>query len=97
MAGHGYVEDLRREVKVPKGGILSRTVYEDERVTLVVFAFDSGQELSEHTSSRAALIEILEGEAEVVLDGETRAARPGAWIAMLPGMPHAIRAITRWS
>jgi quercetin dioxygenase-like cupin family protein len=92
MAEHGFVADLRAEVQVPQGGILSRTVYEDERVTLVLFAFDTGQELSEHTSSRAALIEILDGEAHVVLDGAASDVRAGAWIAMPPGMRHAIRA-----
>lgn len=94
MSSHGYVEDLRAEVAVPRGGILSRTVYEDERVTLVMFAFDAGQELSEHTSSKAAVIEILDGEAEIVLDGEARTGRPGTWVAMPPGMRHAIRATT---
>jgi quercetin dioxygenase-like cupin family protein len=94
MATFGYVADLRAEVTVPAGGILSRTVHEDERCTLVVFAFDAGQELSEHTSARAALIEVLDGEADVVLDGEARSAGPGTWIAMPPGMRHAIRART---
>jgi quercetin dioxygenase-like cupin family protein len=92
MAGYGYVQDLRNEVQVPKGGILSRTLYEDERLALTIFAFDSGQELTEHTSARAAVIEVLEGEAEIVLDGEPQAAHAGTWIAMPPGMRHAIRA-----
>jgi quercetin dioxygenase-like cupin family protein len=92
MAGHGYVADLRAEVEVPKGGILSRTVHEDERLSLTIFAFDAGQELTEHTSSRAAIIEILDGQAEIDLDGETYAARAGTWISMPPGMRHAIRA-----
>lgn len=94
MAEHGHIADLRAEVQVPEGGILSRTVYEDERVTLVMFAFDAGQELSEHTSARAALIEILDGEAHVVLDGAESDVRAGAWIAMPPEMRHAIRATT---
>jgi quercetin dioxygenase-like cupin family protein len=94
MATFGYVADLRAEVTVPAGGILSRTVHEDERCTLVVFAFDAGQELSEHTSARAALIEVLDGEADVELDGEVRSAGPGTWIAMPPGLRHAIRART---
>jgi quercetin dioxygenase-like cupin family protein len=94
MSSHGYVADLRAEVAVPQGGILSRTVYEDDRVTLVMFAFDAGQELSEHTSARAALIEILDGEAAIVLDGAARSGGPGTWIAMPPGMRHAIRATT---
>ena len=94
MIGYGFVADLRAEVAVPQGGILSRTIHEDERCTLVVFAFDAGQELTEHTSAHAALIEILEGEAQVTLDGEAREVGPGAWISMPAGMRHAIRATT---
>lgn len=92
MASHGYIADLRAEVEVPRGGILSRTLHEDDRLTLTIFAFDTGQELTEHTSTRAAIIEVLEGEAAVTLDGETHAAGAGAWIAMPPGMRHALRA-----
>lgn len=94
MADYSFIADLRAEVAVPVGGILSRTIHEDERVSLVVFAFDAGQELSEHTSARAAIIEILDGTAAVVLDGEAREVGPGAWIAMPAGMRHAIRATT---
>jgi quercetin dioxygenase-like cupin family protein len=92
MTAYGYVADLRSEVEVPRGGILSRTLHEDDRLALTIFAFDAGQELTEHTSARAAIIEILAGEAEVTLDGEPQVARPGTWIAMPPGMRHAIRA-----
>jgi len=94
MSSYGLITDLRAEVTVPAGGILSRTVHEDERLSLVVFGFDAGQELSEHTSAKAAIIEVLEGTASVVLDGEAREVGPGAWIAMPPGMRHAIRATT---
>lgn len=94
MAAYSFVADLRAEVTIPAGGILSRTIHEDERLTLVVFGFDAGQELSEHTSAKAAVIEILEGTAAVVLDGEAREVGPGAWISMPPGMRHAIRATT---
>jgi quercetin dioxygenase-like cupin family protein len=92
MGSYGYVGDLRHEVEVPSGGILSRTLHRDEHVTLTIFAFDTGQELTEHTSSQAAIVQVLEGEAEIVLDGEVHVARAGTWIAMPPGMRHAIRA-----
>jgi quercetin dioxygenase-like cupin family protein len=89
---HAYIATLQGEVEIPANGILSRTVHEDDRLTLVLFGFDTGQELSEHTSSRAALIDVLEGTADITLDGATHEAGPGAWIAMPPGMRHAIRA-----
>ena len=91
---YALVADLRAEVEVPRGGILSRTLHHDEAATLTIFAFDTGQELTEHTSSRAAVIEILEGEAELVLDGERHDGRAGTWLAMAPGTRHAIRATT---
>ncbi len=94
MTAYGYIENLRAEVNVPSGGILSRTLYEDERLSLVIFAFDTGEELTEHTSAFAAQIEILDGTADVVLDDEARSVGAGAWIAMPPGMRHAIRATT---
>jgi quercetin dioxygenase-like cupin family protein len=94
VATYGLIPDLRAEVDVPKDGILSRTVHTGGGLTLTLFGFDAGQELTEHTSSRAAIIEILEGEAEVVLDGDVHRLAAGAWVAMPPGMRHAIRATT---
>ncbi len=94
MAGHGYVADLRAEVSIPADGILSRTVHSDERTTLTIFGFEAGQELTEHTSARAAIIEFLVGSGDIDLDGETHPVGPGTWVAMPPGMRHAIRAAT---
>lgn len=94
MATYGLVLDMRAEVDVPRDGILSRTIHTEGSLTLTLFGFDAGQELTEHTSSRAAIIEILDGEAEVVLDGDTHLLSTGAWVMMPAGMRHAIRATT---
>lgn len=94
MAAYGLVRDMRAEVDVPRDGILSRTIHTEGALTLTLFGFDAGQELTEHTSSRAAIIEILDGEAEVVLDGEAHLLSGGAWVMMPAGMRHAIRATT---
>lgn len=94
MATYSLVGDLRAEVEVPKDGILSRTVHAGEGLTLTIFGFDAGQELTEHTAARAAIIEILEGDAEVVLDGDALRLTAGAWVAMPAGMRHAIRAVS---
>jgi quercetin dioxygenase-like cupin family protein len=94
MAAYGLIPDMRAEVEIPPDGILSRTVHTTGSMTLTLFGFDVGQELTEHTSSRAAIIEILDGDAEVVLDGQAHVVGAGAWIAMPAGMRHAIRATT---
>jgi quercetin dioxygenase-like cupin family protein len=91
--GYGYIEDMRAEVEVPQGGILSRVVADEGGVSLTLFAFDAGQSLSRHTAVRPAIVEVLEGEAEIDLGEDTHAARPGTWVLMPAGLPHAIRAI----
>ena len=65
---------------------------DDARVILFIFA--PGQELSEHTASRPALIHILEGAGTVGLDSETFDASPGLLVHMAAGLPHSIVATT---
>lgn len=94
MADYAMLPDARREVEVPRDGILSRTVFSSERVKAVLFGFDAGQELSEHSASMPAIIEILDGEAEVLLGEDRHQVSPGAWIHMPAGLRHAVRATT---
>lgn len=94
MADCTFVRDLRAEVTIPKDGILSRTIHSDDRSTVTAFGFDAGQELTEHTSARPALIEIVDGQAEIVLAGDRHEAGPGTWIAMPAGTAHSVRATT---
>lgn len=94
MGAYALIRDMRAEVEVPKDGILSRTVHTEGTLSLTLFGFDAGQELTEHTSTRAAIIEVLDGEAEITLGGDVHHLGAGAWVAMPPGMTHAIRATT---
>ena len=86
------IPDLAAEVRPPTDGILSRTIFQDDRVKAVLFGFDAGQELSEHTASVPALIQVISGEGTVSLGPESVEARPGTWIHMPAGLPHAIAA-----
>jgi len=81
-------------VSIPEKGILSHTVQDDQRSKIVIFAFASGEELSEHTSSMPAVLYFLEGEAELTLGPDHLEARPGCLVRMPPKLPHAIRAKT---
>lgn len=87
--------DLADRVTIPTGGITSTTVYRDDRAKVVVFGFDEGQELSEHTASVGALVYILEGRAQLTLDGAPHEVDPGACVHMPPMLPHAVLARTR--
>lgn len=89
-----HITDLASQAEPPEDGILSRTLYNDERVKAVVFGFGAGQELSEHTASMPAVVQFLKGEAALTLGDDTIDARPGTWVHMPAGLRHAVRART---
>jgi quercetin dioxygenase-like cupin family protein len=74
--------------------IVSRTLYTDDQVKVVLFGFASGQELSEHTASMPAIIHILQGEATLTLGSDSQPAGPGTWVRMPARLPHALVAHT---
>ncbi len=75
--------------------ITSRTLSKDEYANVTLFVFDAGQALSEHRAGQAAMLQIVDGEAEITLDGEVHQARAGSWAYMPPQLPHAISAKTK--
>lgn len=89
-----YFESLAQSVTVSPESIVSRTLRADDQIKSIVFGFDLGQELSEHTASVPAIIHILQGEATLTLGGETREATAGAWAYMEANLPHSIVAKT---
>ncbi len=89
-----HILDLAKEAEPPANGILSRTILQDNQVKGVVFGFGQGQELSEHTASKSALLIFIKGEASVGLGEEVKDAGPGTFIHMQPGLNHSIKART---
>jgi quercetin dioxygenase-like cupin family protein len=88
------VHDLLAEAPIPARGILSQTLSDADGVTLVLFAFAAGEELSEHTSARPAIVHLLRGEADVTAGGEAFSGSAGLWFRMPAATPHSIRART---
>jgi quercetin dioxygenase-like cupin family protein len=89
-----HVLDVAEEAQPPEKGILSHTVYNDDRVKAVVFGFGQGEELSEHTASMPAILHFLKGEAKLTLGEDTVEAKPGTWVHMPAGLRHSIQANT---
>ncbi len=88
-----YIEDLEGLIDVfPPDSILSRTVYQDESLKTILFGFQPGQELSEHTASVPAILHFIKGQAEVVLGDEHQIARRGTWIHLPANLSHSILA-----
>ena len=90
MPGYTIVQNLLTHQPVPEVGILTRQVFDDEKLRIVLFTFSSGQRLSEHTASTLALLHFLSGEATVTLGQDTVEVGPGAWVRMEPGLAHSI-------
>jgi quercetin dioxygenase-like cupin family protein len=94
MTTFTHIEDLAKEVQPPEKGILSRTLYSDDRLKVVTFGFGQGDELSEHTASMPAVLHFLQGEASLTLGDDTVAAKSGTWVHMPAGLKHSVTAKT---
>lgn len=91
-----YIVDLVDQLPdIPEDSIVSRTIYSDKVLKGVLFGFAPGEELSEHTSTKVATIQILQGEAELTLGEDAMMAGPGTWVHMPPNLPHSILAKTK--
>jgi len=94
MPSYTVVQNLLTDLAIPQNGTLSRTLYQNDHVKVVLFGFAGGQELSQHTAAVPAIIEILKGDARVTLDGEEKEFSAGSWAYMEANLPHAIYART---
>jgi quercetin dioxygenase-like cupin family protein len=92
---YSYIADLLAETpNVPADSIISRTVYSDDHIKVILFGFAAGQELSEHTASQAAQLYFVQGEADLTLGEDSLSAQSGTWVHMPPKLPHSITAKT---
>ena len=94
MTSYMHINDLAKEAQPPDKGILSRTLFNDEKVKAVIFGFAQGEELSEHTASMPAILQFIKGEATVTLGDDKHEAKAGTWVHMPTGQRHSIQAKT---
>ena len=83
-------------VSYQDGSIVSRQITKAEAGNVTLFAFDTGQELSEHSAPFDALAHILEGEAEIRVSGQPHTLGAGDAIVMPGNEPHAVKAVKRF-
>lgn len=89
-----HILDLAREAEPPDHGILSKTIHMDDHIKEVLFGFGQGEELSEHTASKPAMLFFVQGEGTVGLGNETKEAKAGIFVHMTAGLNHSIKANT---
>lgn len=87
------INSLVDMVDYQKESIVSRTIIEQKTGTVTLFAFDQGQGLSEHTAPFDALVQILDGEAEIKISDRLFSLKQGDIIIMPANKPHALMAV----
>jgi len=84
--------NLAEMVSYQTGSVVSRQITKAEAGNVTLFAFDEGQELSEHTAPFDALVHVVEGEAEIIISGKSFQLKSGDAIVMPADEPHAVKA-----
>jgi len=90
------VIDPRNLVAYQPGSIVSRMLINAPAGTITIFAFDAGEGLSEHTAPYDAVLQVLEGEALITIDGTDYPLKAMEMIIMPAGKPHAVQAVTQF-
>ena len=78
------------------GAIVSREVVSQPTGTVTAFAFDKGEQLSEHAAPFDAMVIDLDGEADISIAGKAHRVKPGEMIIIPAAIPHALKAATRF-
>ena len=90
------VVQLEQSVDYADHSIVSKAVIKSKPGNITLFAFDKGQELSEHTAPFDALVQVLEGRVQVQIAGEPHTLEKGSSIIMPANVPHALKALERF-
>lgn len=77
-------------VEVSRGQIVSKTLVQNQSVSMTLFAFSQGEEISSHESGGDAMVQVLEGKGRITINGEEYVVSAGETIVMPAGLPHAI-------
>lgn len=84
---------LLDEVEIPKNGTLSRVVFNADGLRVVLFAFDTGEQLTDHAATVPAVVQVIKGRLEMTLGDQTVEIDPGSWVHMDAHLIHALVAL----
>ena len=93
ITGSAAVESL---IEYQSSSVVSRTIIKKNTGTVTLFAFDSGEGLSEHTTKYEALITVVDGSAEITISGVKQTVSKGELIILPANEPHALHAPERF-
>lgn len=90
------VFDFSKSIGYSSDGVVSKQVLKQSGGNITLFAFDEGQELSEHSAPFDALVQVLEGKAGIIIDGKSYSVDAGSSIILPANHPHAVKAPVRF-
>ena len=90
------VVEMETLVEYQDGTVVSRTLAQGRPLSVTLFAFDKNEEISSHSAGGDAMVYILDGQAEITIDGKVFIAKKGETIVMPANIPHALKAIERF-
>ncbi|GAB6181161.1 cupin domain-containing protein [Desulfotomaculum defluvii] len=88
--------ELASLVDYQEGRVVSRTLAQGKPLSVTLFAFDQGEEISSHSSPGDAMVYILDGESEITIGTETHIVKKGETIVMPNNVPHGLMAKERF-
>jgi quercetin dioxygenase-like cupin family protein len=92
----GRAVEMGKLVSYQDGSVVSRTLIDRKIGTITLFSFAEGQGLSEHTAPYDAFVQIVDGTAEVTIDGKPQRVTAGEFIIMPANIPHSLKAVERF-
>ena len=92
----GEVLNFKTAIDYSVGGVISKQILKSEPGNITLFSFDKGQGLTEHTAPFDAMVQILEGVAEIRIGGNPLTVKEGETVIMPANVPHALQAVERF-
>lgn len=96
LFSHSQVMNFAEQVDYSPEGIVSKRVIQKETGNVTLFAFDKDQKLSEHSAPFDAMVQVLEGKAEILINRQPYQLTAGQSIIMPANIPHAVNAIEKF-
>lgn len=81
---------LSQQVDYQQGQVVSKTLVQNDAVSVTIFSFDKGEEISTHASGGDAMVTVLEGTGKFTIGGDVYILNEGETIIMPKGIPHAV-------
>lgn len=92
----GQVKQLDVMAAYQEGSVVSREIIKKDVGSVTIFAFDKGQGLSEHTAPFDAMVNVIDGEAEIIISGSPNRLKTGDFIIMPANKPHSLHAVEKF-